>query len=220
MSDAASPGQRHMPTVLAVCSIASFTSCLLVNYFGTTQQGGYFSRNSIKDVSERYPTPITPANWAFAIWGLIFGFQALWVLLLGISVALSTCKERDFVGRAPTTVLTTIMCAKALGFWMPIAWVLEATWVVAFTRDILWLSLILISCAMLALYMSFQNIQSLVRLDWALQQNYRRNNGTTLTIAAKLRSLFYVWVVSVPTSVNFGWICIASTVNGFALTTK
>lgn len=31
-------------------------------------------------VSRHYPTPLTPAGYAFSIWGIIFLLQAMWVV--------------------------------------------------------------------------------------------------------------------------------------------
>lgn len=36
--------------------------------------------NSTGDVSDRYYTQITPSGWTFSIWGIIYAWQALWIV--------------------------------------------------------------------------------------------------------------------------------------------
>ena len=57
---------------LLVANAATYIAFILVN--GATQSGLFGDDNAT--ISARYPTPLTPAGWAFSIWGVIFLLQA------------------------------------------------------------------------------------------------------------------------------------------------
>jgi hypothetical protein len=59
--------KRTFPLILLNSITLIFT--ILVNYFGGT---GIWGSPSIGDISNLYPTLITPASYAFSIWGLIY----------------------------------------------------------------------------------------------------------------------------------------------------
>lgn len=58
-------------TQLLVANAATYIAFILVN--GATQSGLFGDDNAT--ISARYPTPLTPAGWAFSIWGAIFLLQ-------------------------------------------------------------------------------------------------------------------------------------------------
>ena len=45
-----------------------------------TSSTGMLSPNKIGEISDKYPTKITPAGGAFSIWGVIYTIEALFVL--------------------------------------------------------------------------------------------------------------------------------------------
>ncbi|GAB3828762.1 hypothetical protein [Hymenobacter jeollabukensis] len=60
---------------------AAIFGCILLNYWWNTHPA---NGQNMGAVSARYPTLLTPAGWAFSIWGLIFlalAFYAVWQLL-------------------------------------------------------------------------------------------------------------------------------------------
>ncbi len=56
---------------LLVANTATYIAFIAVN--GATQSGLFGDDNGT--ISARFPTPLTPAGWAFSIWGAIFLLQ-------------------------------------------------------------------------------------------------------------------------------------------------
>ena len=77
-------------------------------------------------ISDRYPTLVVAAGYAFAIWGLIF----LWDVAFGFWQASSK--------RRPDGALARIRVPAALGF------ALTALWMPVFSQQIFWLALLII----------------------------------------------------------------------------
>jgi hypothetical protein len=58
-----------MKKVMSSLAILSYLFAIVMNYLSST---GYFGGTTVGDISEQYPTLITPAGYTFAIWGLIY----------------------------------------------------------------------------------------------------------------------------------------------------
>eukprot|EP00035_Acanthoeca_spectabilis_P027159 m.465573 g.465573 ORF g.465573 m.465573 type:complete len:284 (-) comp24327_c0_seq1:109-960(-) len=66
---------------LRVCNIASFAVVIALNSLGSV---GLLTGKSVSDISHDNPTKITPAGYAFSIWGLIYtllSIFSIWQLL-------------------------------------------------------------------------------------------------------------------------------------------
>jgi translocator protein len=59
-------------------NLVAFAANVVITY--GVGVGGLFGLKPNTDVSDAYPTLVTPSGYAFAIWGLIFLFQGIWVL--------------------------------------------------------------------------------------------------------------------------------------------
>ena len=70
-------------------NMLAFISVIAVNYLSVT---GLFNNLAQKDVSEMFPTLITPATFAFSIWGVIY---LLVFLSMGIMIFRNKEKEYD-----------------------------------------------------------------------------------------------------------------------------
>jgi hypothetical protein len=64
-------------TSLSVLNIAAYLGNALVTYGVGT--GAFSKLPTNEELSRKYQTLITPAGWAFSIWGLIFVSQFIWV---------------------------------------------------------------------------------------------------------------------------------------------
>ena len=101
----------------------------VVSWF--SQQGVFGPTNGA--ISDRYPTLIVAAGYAFAIWGLIF----LWDMVFGAWQAFSR--------RAATDPLAGIRPWAAAGF------ALTAVWMPVFSQQLFWLALLIIWSALVCL---------------------------------------------------------------------
>jgi hypothetical protein len=107
------------------CNVAAFGLNTLVTYtVGTGSFGKLIGAKSNREISEEHRVLVTPAGWAFAIWGPIF-------LLEGVAV------YRQFVGAAEWRDRTSqAWCA---------ACVLQSAWTFAFSYEYFGTSTLLIS---------------------------------------------------------------------------
>jgi hypothetical protein len=83
-------------------------------------------------VSDRYPTLLVAAGYAFAIWGLIFALDVAWGLW---QATLRRRKDR---------ALDAVRRPAAIGF------ALTASWMVVFPMELFWLALVIIWAALAA----------------------------------------------------------------------
>ena len=83
----------NRPVVFQAVNIVAYVVTLIVNGLAgsTTIIGGVTSA----DVSDMYPTLVTPAGFTFAIWGIIYALLALFV----IYQALPKNKDKPFLGQ-------------------------------------------------------------------------------------------------------------------------
>lgn len=63
--------------LLQIASVAAFVSVLIFNYLAAT---GILNDTDTGAISDRYPTQITPAGYAFSIWSLIYLGLLLFVI--------------------------------------------------------------------------------------------------------------------------------------------
>ena len=101
----------------------------LVSWF--SQKGVFGPTNAV--ISDRYPTLVVAAGYAFAIWGLIF--------LLDVVFGLWQFSPK----RKPDGVLARIRLPAALGF------AFTALWMPVFSQQIYWLALLIIWSALACL---------------------------------------------------------------------
>ncbi|KAG7337343.1 hypothetical protein IV203_014118 [Nitzschia inconspicua] len=99
----------------------------LINVFVTFAIGqfGLGGRPTNGELSDKYPTIVTPIGLMFSIWGPIFILQALWALWQFLVPS-----QRNSEG-----VLKT-------GWWYAIAVVFQCGWTFAFSWEVMWASLV------------------------------------------------------------------------------
>jgi len=81
------------PVMFPAVNIVAYILTLIVNGLAgsTTIIGGVTGA----EVSDKYPTLVTPAGFTFAIWGIIYAFLALFI----IYQALPKNKDKPFLGQ-------------------------------------------------------------------------------------------------------------------------
>jgi hypothetical protein len=114
-----------MRLLLLLCAL----SMPVVAWFA--QRGMFGPTNG--ELSDRYPTLLVAAGWAFSVWGLIFLFD----IVFGVWQARP--RQRD------DAVLARIRPVAAAGF------VLTAVWMPIFSQQLFWLSLLVIWAALACL---------------------------------------------------------------------
>ena len=162
-----------MKKKLAIINLLSVIVVITVNYYAQI-----FKINGVTvgEVSNKYDTLFTPAGYAFAIWGVIF-LAILGFALFQVCRAFFSKKESPFIEQT--------------GYWFAIANLCNAAWVIAFSYEILWLSVILI----FGLFISLMKI--------VFRTNMERWDAPIEVIA-------FVWW---PICFYSGWIAVATIAN-------
>lgn len=120
------------PFHLLLINSLSLIITLFVNYLGGT--GAYLGK-SVGEISSLYPTIITPAAYAFSIWGLIY---------LGLIAFVIYQWYTYYSGKPSVSIIPT-------GLWLALANSFNACWIWAWTSEYILLSALLISLLLLAL---------------------------------------------------------------------
>ena len=79
-----SDGKRVLQITATIINVALFLLLLLFNYYATRPNEGpfrhLFGNATTGEVSDKFYIEITPAGWAFSIWGLIYAWQTAWII--------------------------------------------------------------------------------------------------------------------------------------------
>jgi len=103
----------------------------IVNTFFTFAVGTFslLGKADNGTISRKYQTIVTPAGWAFSIWGVIFAFQALFIITQFLP---------RFRGKA--------MIISGVSYWYMLTCLFQVGWTFLFAYEIIWASLLLIVC--------------------------------------------------------------------------
>ncbi len=143
--------------------VVSVVTLLVMNYLSNT---GAFGGQTNGDVSNKYHTLITPAGYAFSIWGIIF----LGLISFAIYQALPAQRHNPRF--------------RAAGHWVIINGFLNAIWSPIFNQE--WISVsVLVILAMLL---------SLWKVIEALQIRTRPVNATETWLARVPFSIYFGWL--------------------------
>lgn len=126
----------NMKRILQLSNLLSLIVAVFINYYVNAKKAG---TPSISEISGKYDTLLTPAGYAFSIWGLIY--LALFVFAIYQLLDI-------FYKKIDTSYVNEI------GWWFSIANLANAAWVIAFTQDMPGLSVMV----MLALFFSLLKI--------------------------------------------------------------
>lgn len=146
---------------LGVVYLLFFSIMIFLNYWSATNVG--FVANQDQSL-------IQPAGFAFSIWGLIYALLFIWIIRI------------FFVDRWNSEVYQRI------GYWLPVNFLLNGFWIIAFTQEWLLVSVITIFTLLFTLVIMY----------------------------LKINSTDYRWFNRLPFSIYFGWVSVAAIVNVFA----
>jgi len=107
-----------------VITVIAFIANTVVTYLSQTGIFGYTN----SELSRKYQTLVTPIGYAFAIWGPIF--------ILEGAFTVAQCVPR----------LHASPDVRGVGFWFAGVCVAQVGWTLAFSNDVVWLSLLLMLC--------------------------------------------------------------------------
>ncbi len=165
--------------------LGSIILMITLNYLS---QAGVFGGMTNKDISDKYHTLITPAGYAFAIWGVIF----LGLLAFAIYQTLPAYRDNP---RFRTIGGWVIINALANGIWSPI-----------FNNEHIGLALLVILVILGTLVIITERLLANPRqIDLA--------NELDAPLSEFPVSTAETWLARVPFLIYFGWVTVATIVN-------
>ncbi len=115
-----------MRKTLAISNLIALIITVIFNYVSNT---GIINGHNIGEVSHQYPTLITPADYAFSIWGLIY---LMLFLFVGYGFKGRNSKDESFAFIERT------------GWWFVLSCVANCLWIVCFLNEWMGLSALVI----------------------------------------------------------------------------
>ncbi|GAB3941803.1 tryptophan-rich sensory protein [Spirosoma harenae] len=165
--------------------VFSIITLIVMNYLSNA---GLFGGQTNGDVSDKYHTLITPAGYAFSIWGLIF----LGLLAFAIYQALPAQRANPRF--------------QAVRWWVVLNAFCNAIWSPLFNNERIGFALIVILVMLISMVVIEQNLlarpyTSLLPID---------QDATLPEVAA---SPTETWLARIPFSIYFGWLTVATILN-------
>lgn len=127
---------------LAIINLISLIFVFIFNYLTGT---GLINNLSQKQISDMFPTALTPSPFAFSIWGVIYTLVAIAILLM-----LFRNKEREYND--------TI---NAISYWFLVSSTANVLWTISFAYLQIALSTVLIFILLISLNMIIKNLSKL-----------------------------------------------------------
>lgn len=122
-----------MKRILQIANIVSLIAAIAINYAVGTRA---FNNPSIGEISDKYENLLTPAGYAFGIWGLIYISLAVFVVFQAKDMVKKD-NSSDFVLK--------------IGWWFVLSNLANAAWIFAFSSEEIGLSVILTIILLLCL---------------------------------------------------------------------
>ena len=125
--------KTHPKTEVTIATVL-FVISILVNYAATA--GGI----AVKEVSNRYPTPVTPPGFTFAIWGVIYTLALVSLFIWGYYAWKRSplFEEQRYAIRyfMLITILNSLWIVAWTQLAIPVAWVfIVGIWFLLFLQD-------------------------------------------------------------------------------------
>ncbi|XP_072043714.1 uncharacterized protein [Amphiura filiformis] len=113
------PCYKWIVITLSLTTFVLFGVTLFFNFIANAANNGLF-KNGMSAVSDEFPLDITPADFTFIIWGLIYIWQAAWI----IYVLTSLCRRNQYgaVFTNPPIVTPFFLMSFCLHLWFNIMW--------------------------------------------------------------------------------------------------
>lgn len=161
---------------LRIANVAGYVFLIAVN----VAAGFGWLGPSNEKLSKKNPTPITPAGWAFSIWGLIF-------LLQGVGVIYQSVNHGYEDGLKSVVV-------EAIGYWWIVGWIAQCLWQFSFQLQTPLGMRICMLCLLSGCASFARALNNLYKVS--------AEHGP---IPASLYTAYFL-----PTSINTAWISVAS----------
>lgn len=190
-----------IPTHLVVSNLLAYVLNVWITY-GV----GVFGDKSNAELSRKYQTLITPIGGAFAIWGIIFLAQLIWIVYPLILIVTRRMMTNTTTAATTGTAKIWIQAVGYLYVWIV---VIQIMWTISFSQEIIWLS----ACAMVTLCgLLWCTVSSLLQTKSLFtEQQQDESTTTTTTTLSFSTSSYFLWIF--PFTIHAGWVTAATAVN-------
>lgn len=158
-----------------------------INYLGSS---GFFNGMGQKDISDKYTTLITPATFAFSIWGIIYG------LLLATLIYFFIKRKDERVSRL-VQIISPLFILSSL---------FNIGWIISFSYEMLGISTILI----------FGMLFSLILI---IEKVYKNREEVSYTLPGISFTLYSAWVF-IATVINIALFLVQQNWGGFGISSS
>ena len=165
--------------------VFSVVTMIVMNYLSNT---GVFGGMTNGEVSDKYHTLITPAGWAFSIWGLIF----LGLLAFAIYQALPSQREN--------------VRFRAIGWLVIVNTLANAVWSPIFNNELIGVALLVILVMLATVVMIEQRLLMRLRIPIVAPD-------LDATLPESPATTTETWLARIPFSIYFGWLTVATILN-------
>lgn len=165
--------------------VFSVVTMIVMNALSNT---GAFGGMTNKAISDKYHTLITPAGWAFSIWGLIF----LGLLAFAIYQALPSQREN--------------IRFRAIGWLVIVNTLCNAIWSPIFNNELIGVALLVIFVMLATSVMIEQRLLMRLRIPIVAPD-------LDATLPESPTTPAETWLARIPFSIYFGWLTVATILN-------
>ncbi len=163
----------------------SIITMIVMNYLSNA---GAFGGQTNGEISDKYHTLITPAGYAFSIWGVIFLGLLAFAIYQGLGSQQTNPRFR------------------AIGWWVVLNAFCNAVWSPLFNNEKIGIALLVILVMLASLVMIEQRL-----LESRHQPLLATDPNATMPEAKA--SVAETWLARVPFSIYFGWVTVATILN-------
>lgn len=199
------------PILRQIVIVLAFIVMVALN-IASTSNSGQFRNKTPSDLSGSNQTPITPAGFAFSVWGLIYTFVGIFV-----------------VYQAFPSNRNNVLIPPVLAFWVPLSFICNGLWLICWPLDGWWTSIPVIGLYLYALvniYWIFDEVER-THGDFSIKDRVLLRLGFSFNISwvlvANLLNFSVVLVhygVSLNADWGIAWILFATTVCVYVLWTR
>lgn len=175
----------HPSLLLRTTNVAGYLFLILINVLSSVGLLGPTNA----DISSDFPTPLTPAGWAFSIWGIIFTLQGAATIYQALPQGYQESGWKRVI-------------VNQIGFRWQLGWYYQCAWQLAFVQQStigMW------ACGFFLLSALFCFVSALRRLYHVESESRTHHAFPNLT---PLAYILFLW----PTSINAAWLSVASAV--------
>ncbi|KAL2097390.1 hypothetical protein ACEWY4_006597 [Coilia grayii] len=185
----------HSPfrVVIILLSVIVYATALVINALAGSGKGPFLHKTG--DVSAIYETEITPAGWAFSIWGVIYS----WLLIMLTYVLTWLCR------RSPSGWMYCSPAVLPTGFFL--SWIfnmiLNMTWLFLWDREEMVSALVILALIAFSNYLLiFFSCCGLAAHGSWLQQHYPKDLWCIRILVQNGIAIYTTWT-TIATLINF-----------------